>query len=83
MEQQHPEGLVAKAVAYVKEMFGPSPFPRDGESIVPADESALQPPFVPQSSSASEEDIPLYAPRDTLKSTAELNAESARREDGE
>ena len=71
----------------VKDVFSASPFPRhandEAEPTMPADEAELQEPLLPSGLSASDQDIPLYPPQEILKSSEELNAESARREDGE
>jgi hypothetical protein len=77
METEHTETVVEKAVAYVKDMFGRPPNHRhvdgEGRPIMPPIEGEL----------AAEEDTGISPDKDILKSSAGLNAESARREGGE
>jgi hypothetical protein len=72
MATEHPETVVEKAVAYVKDMLG----------IPPGDRTPDEPKpeyTVPEPNSEDALDPDAY----TMKSVAQMNAESARREDGE
>ena len=77
METGHTEGIVEKAVAYMKDMFGTPPYHRhvdsEGRPIMPPTDGER----------AAEEGARISPDEDVLKSSAGLDAESARREDGE
>jgi hypothetical protein len=77
MDTEHTETVVEKAVAYVKDMFGRPPDHRhvdsEGRPTMPPTEGEF----------AAEEDTGIPPDEDILKSSAGLNAESARREGGE
>jgi hypothetical protein len=79
METGHTETVVEKAVAYVKDMFGAGPDHNHVESaggpIVPS--SVGEPaPGTETETAKIDDDFP-------VKSATEMNAQSARREDGE
>ena len=75
METEHTEGIVEKAVAYVKDMFGTPPYHRhvdsEGRPVMPA-------------TAATEvtSDDAMHLDPYTFKSVGELHIESARRDDG-
>src|ERR1700722_7770147 len=77
METEHTEGIVEKAVAYVKDMFGTPPYHRhvdsEGRPIMPPTDGEL----------AAEENKRKSPSAYTFRSVAEVNPESVRREDGE
>ena len=77
METEHTETVVEKAVAYVKDMFCAPPYHRhvdsEGRPIMPRADGEL----------AAEEDTRKSPSGYPLKSVAEVNAQSARREDRE
>jgi hypothetical protein len=77
METEHTETVVEKAVAYVKDIFG----------IPPSDKTPdveAKPEYVDAAPAVTARDAMRIEPdRYTFKSVAEVNAESARREDGE
>ena len=67
METEQTEGVVEKAVAYVKDMFGAPPYHRhvdsEGRPIMPTEDTGISPG------------------ENTYKSVAGVDAESARREE--
>lgn len=73
MEKEHTETVVAKAVAYLKDMFGAPPYERhvDGEG------RRMMLPTESELAVASRFDSHAH----TLKTVAQINAERARRED--
>jgi hypothetical protein len=73
METEH--SVVEKAVAYVKDMFGAPPYHRHVDS-----EGR---PIMPEAELTSKDAMRLDPQAYTMKTAAEANAESARREDGE
>ena len=77
METEHSETVVEKAVAYVKDMFGIPPEDRTPEVEATPDYAGTAPE--PTINDAMRIEPDGY----TFKSVAEVNAESARREDGE
>jgi hypothetical protein len=77
METEHTETVVEKAVAYVKDMFGIPP----GDRTPDVETKPEYPDATPEPT--SEDAMRLDPHAYTLKSVAEVNAESARREDGE
>ena len=77
METEHTETVVEKAVAYVKDMFGIPPGDRTPEA-------EAKPEYADTAPALSSKDAMRIEPDGyTFKSVAEVNAESARREDGE
>ena len=77
METEHSEGVVEKAVAYVKDLLGIPP----GDHTPHAEEPPIGVDTAPELTSR---DAMRIEPHEyELSSAAELNAESARREDGE
>jgi hypothetical protein len=77
METEHTETVVEKAVAYVKDMFGIPAGDRTPDVEAKPEYSDTAPDLL--SGDAMRLDPHAY----TMKSVAEVNAESARREDGE
>ena len=77
METEHTETVVEKAVAYVKDMLGIPPGDRTPDVEAKPQYSDAAPELT------SEDAMRLDPHAYTLKSVAEVNAESARREDGE
>jgi len=75
METQRAESVVEKAVAYVKDMFGAPPYHRHVDS-----EGR---PIMPEAELTSKDAMRLDPHAYTMKTVAEVNAESARLEDGE
>jgi hypothetical protein len=75
METEHNETVVEKAVAYVKDILGLPPGDRTPD--VQAD-----PAYTDAAPEVTTEDAMRIEP-DDARSARELNAESARREDGE
>jgi hypothetical protein len=73
MDKQHAD-VIERAVAYVREVLGLPP--EDETERAPAAPSTA-PEYAP------DEPMAAYPREDTLKSALQLNAESARREDGE
>jgi hypothetical protein len=73
MDTQHAD-VIERAVAYVREVLG----------LSPEDESERA-PTAPSTAPEYQTDEPtgIYPREDTVKSALQLNAESARREDGE
>ena len=77
MDTEHTETVVEKAVAYVKDMFGIPPGDRTPDV-------EAKPEYTDSTPELTSEDAMRLDPHaDTTKSVAEVNAESARREDGE
>ena len=74
METEHTEGIVEKAVAYVKDTFGTPPYhrhvDREGRPIMPA--------TVAETEIASDDAMDPY----TFKSVGELHIEKAANDDG-
>jgi len=77
METEHAETVVEKAVAYVKDMLGIPPGDRSPDVEAKPEYSDTAPELT------SEDAMRLDPQAYTMKSVAEVNAESARREDGE
>ena len=77
METEHTETVVEKAVAYVKDMFGIPPGDRTPDVEAKPEYADTAP--VPSTKDAMRIEPDGY----TFRSVAEVNAESARREDGE
>ena len=77
METEHTETVVEKAVAYVKDMLGIPPGDPTPDVVAKPEYSDTAPE--PSSDDAMRLDPHAY----TMKSVAEVNAESARREDAE
>jgi hypothetical protein len=77
METEHTETVVEKAVAYVKDMFGIPPGDR-------APDVQAEPEYADAAPSLSSKDAMRIEPDGySFRNVAEVNAESARREDGE
>jgi hypothetical protein len=76
METERTEGIVEKAVAYVKDMFGTPPYHRhvdsEGRPIMPTTAAETE---------VTSDDAMRLDPY-TFKSVGELHIESARRDDG-
>ena len=77
METEHTETVVEKAVAYVKDMLGIPPGDRTPDVEAKPEYSDTAPELT------SEDAMRLDPHAYTTKSVAEVNADSARREDGE
>jgi len=77
METQHTETVVEKAVAYVKDVLGIPPGDRTRDVEVEPQYADTTPALTSKDAMRMEPDS--Y----TFKTVAEVNAESARREDGE
>jgi len=77
METGHTEGVVEKAVAYVKDMLGIPP----GDKTPHGDKAPVAGDTAPE---VTTDDAMWVEPHEYhMNSATELNAESARREDGE
>lgn len=78
METEHTEGVIEKAVAYVKDMFGAPPYHRhvdsEGRPIIPATPTETE--------LTSKDAMRLDPDAYTMKTVAEVSAENARRNDG-
>jgi hypothetical protein len=78
METEHTEGVIEKAVAYVKDMFGAPPYHRhvdsEGRPIIPETSTEIE--------LTSKDAMRLDPHAYTTKTVAEVSAESARHEDG-
>jgi hypothetical protein len=70
MDKQHAD-VIERAVAYVREVLG----------LPPEDETEAAPSTAPEY--APDEPMGAHLREDTLEGALQLNAESARREDGE
>ena len=86
METQHPETVVEKVTHYVKDMLGIAPADETPEVVAKPEYSDIAPALhfddaapEPTSKDAMRLEPGAY----TMKSVGELNAESARRQDGE
>lgn len=91
METEHTETVVEKVTAYVKDMLGMPPADHAAEAIAKPDYDDIapalhfddgEPSLTSVAPEPTTEDAMQIEPR-AFKSVAELNAESARREDGE
>jgi hypothetical protein len=79
METEQVDGVVAKTMAMVRDMFGMSP----GDNAAPRPREPMTEAIRAESESASKEDMRLNPDDYTFKSIAEVSAENARREGGQ